>query len=296
MKTKRKNKLLHKLCLFAVIVATIGLVFVVAGRFRLNREASREIDPHLGMAEVFNGESYVWILPEAGVPVNPFGKADFTADENGAPCYNGTDYAAFRGVDVSEHQGDIDWSRVKQSGIDFAIIRVGGRGYGENGKLVADEKFEKNLEGAKAAGLKVGVYFFSQAMNAEEAEEEARFALELIDGAELQLPVYFDWEHIVFGEPARTDKVSGAVVTDCAIAFCDAISDAGYKTGIYTNLDMSYYGYKMERLADYNFWTAAVGSYPYAYYAFSVWQYSFKGDIPGINAPCDMDMMFVEYS
>lgn len=296
MKTKRKNKLLHKLCLFAVIVATVGLALIVAGRRNLQNESDMEIDPHLGMVEVFNGNSNIWIIPEEGVPVNPFGKGDFTADENGEPCYNGTDFATFRGVDVSEHQGDIDWSRVKQSGIDFAIIRVGGRGYGENGKLVADEKFEENLEGAKAAGLKVGVYFFSQAINTEEAEEEARFALELINDAELQLPVYFDWEHIVVGEPARTDNISGTTATDCAMAFCDTVSAAGYKTGIYTNLDMSYYAYTMERLADYGFWTAAVGSYPYSYYDFSVWQYSFEGDVPGINAPCDMDMMFVKYS
>ncbi len=294
MKTKKKNKLLHKLMLLFTIIVVVGLVLIVT-RHRSSPDDPIVVDPHFGMVEVFNGESNVWIIPEESMPVNEFTKEDFSIGESGIPCYNGTKYASFRGVDVSEHQGDIDWEQVKESGIKFAIIRAGGRGYGEEGKLVADEKFAENLAGAKAAGLKVGVYFFSQATTKDEAVEEAKFALGLIDGAELQLPVYFDWEHIVVGEPARTDKVSGSIATDCAIAFCDTITAAGYKTGIYTNLDMSYYGYKLDRLSDYNFWTAAVGSYPYSYYAFSIWQYSFEGNIPGIQQPCDMDMMFVEY-
>lgn len=294
MKTKRKNNLLHNLFLLAILVFMVGLAVML--RKSSMRSEPVEVDPHFGMVEVFNGDSNVWIIPEESVPKNELTKDNFTADENGVPCYNGTEYVTFRGIDVSEHQGDIDWAQVKQSGIDFAIIRVGGRGYGEEGKLVADAKFAQNLEGAKAAGLKVGVYFFSQAVTDDEAVEEANFALDLINGAELELPVYFDWEHIVVGEPARTDKLSGAAATECAIAFCDTVAAAGYKASIYTNLDMSYYAYKLDRIADYGFWTAAVGDYPYAYYAFSIWQYSFDGNVPGIQAPCDMDMMFVKYS
>lgn len=283
--------------LLILLVAMIALACMLRKEVtNVNKDTPVEIDPHFGMVEVFNGESMVWVIPEEGVPLNEFTKDDFTPDENGVPCYNGTDYASFRGIDVSEHQGDIDWTQVKESGIDFAIIRVGGRGYGNEGKLVADEKFTQNLEAAKAAGLEVGVYFFSQAMTKAEAIEEAEFALNLIDGTELELPVYFDWEHIVIGAPARTDKVSGEVATDCAIAFCDTIAAAGYKTGIYTNLDMCYYAYKLDKLADYDFWTAAVGDYPYAYYAFSIWQYSFSGNVPGIQQPCDMDIMFKKYS
>ena len=295
MKTKKKNKLLHKLMLLSVIVAVIGLVYIVTKRHS-EPQGPMEIDPHLGMVEVFNGESNVWIIPEKDVPVNKLTKDDFSVGESGTPCYNGSKYATFRGIDVSEHQGDIDWEQVRDSGIKFAIIRAGGRGYGEEGKLLADEKFADNLAGARAAGLKIGVYFFSQAVNTEEAKEEAEFALDLLEGTELELPVYFDWEHIVVGEPARTDELDGTTVTDCAVAFCDTIAAAGYKTGIYTNLDTSYYTYELSRIADCGFWSAAVGNYPYSYYAFSMWQYSFNGDVPGISQPCDMDMMFVEYN
>lgn len=295
LKTKRKNRLFHKFALFVVIVLVMGLGLVILKRFGTNINQPMEIDPHLGMVQVFNGEDYVWIIPENNVPVNQLTADDFSINENGEPSYNGTAYASFRGIDISEHQGDIDWEKVKQSGIDFAIIRVGARGYSEEGKLITDAKFAQNFANARAAGLKLGVYFFSQAISVEEAREEAEFVLKLIDGAELELPVYFDWEHIVVGDDARTDGLPGNVATDCAIAFCDTVAAAGYKTGIYTNLDMSYYAYEMNRIADYGFWNAAVGEYPYSYYAFDIWQYSFDGNIPGIQYPCDMNMMLVKY-
>lgn len=294
MKTKRKNRLLPSLILIVLLIAILGLALKLRQE-TANDNRELEIDPHFGMVEVFNGEQNIWIIPEDGVPLNTLTKDDFTTVENGQPRYMGTEFATFSGIDVSEHQGDIDWEQVKSCGIDFAIIRVGGRGYGGEGKLVADEKFAQNLENAKAAGLQVGVYFFSQAINDDEAQQEAEFVLNLLDGAELDLPVYFDWEHIT-GDTARTDKLSGATVTECAINFCDTIKASGYDASIYTNLDMSYYAYELDKIADYGFWTAAVGSYPYAYYAFSVWQYSFNGKVPGIQQPCDLDMLFVPYN
>lgn len=279
-----------------VIIAIVGLTAMLARWRNSGSDEEIVIDPHLGMVQVYNGSDYVWITPEEGVPRNPFTAQDFSTGASGEPYYNKTSYATFRGIDVSQHQGDIDWAKVKESGVEFAIIRVGGRGYGDEGKLVEDEKFAANLENAKAAGIKVGVYFFSQAVNTDEAKEEAEFALSLINGTELSLPVYFDWEHIVVGENARTDNLDGKTVTDCAIAFCEKISAAGYKAGIYTNLDTSYYTYELSRLADYDFWSASPGDFPYSYYGFSVWQYSFSGNVPGIEYPCDMDIQFVKYS
>lgn len=293
MKTKTKNKTLHKLALLIVIVAAVALALIVSGRRSANKPEETP-DPHAGQVEAFNGSEYTWIYPAEGMPVNPLTPDDFSHDENGVPSYIGNDYATFRGIDVSQHQGDIDWNAVKQSGIDFAILRVGGRGYGKSGKLVTDEKFAENLAGAKAAGLKVGVYFFSQAKSDSEAVTEARLALKLIDGAALDLPVYYDWEYI-YEDGARTDDMNGAAITDCALAFCETVERAGYTAGIYTNVSMSYYSFDLSKLSGYAFWCAAPGDYPYSYYDAGIWQYSFKGNVPGIDADCDMNMMFVKY-
>ena len=292
MKTKKKKKLLHKLSLLVVIIAAVALAFLISGRRKPVEEPP--VDPHEGLVHAYNGFGYTWILPAEGMPVNPFTEDDFDHDENGVPSYNGSDYATFRGIDVSEHQGDIDWNAVKESGIDFAIIRIGGRGYGKSGKLLVDEKFADNLAGAKAAGLKVGVYFFSQAENDTEAVAEAELAVWLLDGAQLDLPVFYDWEHIET-DTARTKGMNGRAITDCAVAFCEAVEKAGYEAGIYANVDMSYYSYDLSRLAQYDCWCAAPGDYPYSYYAASIWQYSFTGKVPGIEYDCDMDMLFVKY-
>lgn len=293
MKTKQKKKLKHKLSLLIAIIVAVALAFIVSSRLKSPATEEPE-DPHKGLVQVFDGSKNTWILPAKDMPVNPFSEDDFSHDENGVPSFIGKGYASFRGVDVSEHQGDIDWEQVKQSGIDFAILRIGGRGYGVSGKFIVDEYFAENLAGAKAAGLKVGAYFFSQAENDTEAVSEAELAVEILDGQKLDLPIYYDWERIS-EDDARTDDMNGAAITNCAIAFCEAIENAGYTAGVYTNINMSYYSFDLSRLAKYESWCAAPGDYPYSYYYSGIWQYSFKGNVPGINAECDMDMMFVKY-
>lgn len=292
MKTKQKKKLKHKLALLAVIIAAIALAFVVSGRIKTSEPEPQ--DPHEGMVEVFDGSSLTWIRPAEGMPVNPFTEEDFSCDENGVPSFIGEGYASFRGIDVSEYQGDIDWEQVKQSGIDFVILRAGLRGYGIRGKLITDSRFTDNLAGAKAAGLKVGAYFFSQAISGSEAIEEAKLALSLIDGEALDLPIYYDWEFVESND-ARTNDMNGPAITDCALAFCETVENAGYEAGIYSNVNLSYYYLDLGRLSDYAFWCAAPGDLPYSYYHSGMWQYSFRGSVPGIETECDMDMMFVKY-
>ena len=129
---------------------------------------------------------------ETALPVNGWTQADFSRDEQG--WLRGAD--ALTGVDVSAHQGEIDWQKVADSGVDFAIIRAGYRGYGQEGKLLQDENFEQNIRGALNAGLDVGVYFFSQATNVWEVEEEAQQLLKALEGYPITYPVVFDWERI----------------------------------------------------------------------------------------------------
>ena len=264
----------------------LGVYAIVQSRQR----AGQESDPHHGMVEVFNGDEYVWIRPQEGVPVNELEKDDFINDAEGNITYTGREYKASRGVDVSSYQGDIDWQQVYDSGVRFAIIRAGGMYYG-SGELYTDDNFIKNLEGAKAAGLRVGAYFFSQAITADEAVGEASFVLGLLDGRGLDLPVFFDWERIST-DTARTDGLDNETLTACALAFCETIEDAGYDAGVYIYNDTGYYGYDLAQLQDYTLWCAGIGSYPYFYYAHDLWQYSFRGSVPGISTDCDLDMMF----
>lgn len=279
-----------KLILAAVVLLCI--IMLIFGSSR-PQEPEQSTDPHEGMVEVFNGANYVWIVPQEGVPVNTLSEADFKMDDELGPVYTGTQYDTRRGIDVSVYQGDIDWQAVAGSGIDFAIIRAGGTFY-VSGDVYADDCFEQNLSGAQAAGLDAGVYFFSQAITPQEAREEAQYVLEMLAGRGLELPVFFDWERIADDPDARTNGLDGTTLTDCAIAFCDEIESAGYKSGVYVYSDTGYYGYELWRLLDYELWSAAPGENPYFYYAHSIWQYSFSGDVPGIDGNCDMNMRFIK--
>ena len=291
MKTKRRPKKgISPLYIIIAIAALLLTVYAVVQHF--NRRAEIENDPHYGMVEVFNGESYVWVVPEEDVPKNTLKKDDFATDPDGNITYVGGEYKASRGVDVSEYQGDIDWQAVYDSGVRFALLRAGGRYYG-SGELYSDDKFLENLEGARSAGLQVGAYFFSQAISAAEAREEARYVLQLIGERELDLPVFFDWERVEDAN-ARTNALDNETLTECAVTFCEEIKTAGFEPGVYVYNGTGYYGYDLSCLQDYMLWCASVGSYPYFYYAHTVWQYSFRGAVPGINVECDLNMMFTK--
>ena len=155
---------------------------------------------------------------------------------------------------MSYYQEDIDWRAVKNSGIDFVMIRLGYRGY-ETGKLVLDSRFREYVSGATAAGLDVGIYFFSQAITVEEAREEARFVLSNLQGYAVTYPVVFDWE-IIGVKPARTDDLHPQLLTAAARAFCDTVAAAGYTPAIYFTKYLGYVSYDIGRLGDYDFWFA----------------------------------------
>ena len=194
---------------------------------------------------------------------------------------------------MSEFQGEIDWNVVKESGIEFAIIRLGYRGYGAEGRLVLDERFEQNIKGAQAAGLKTGVYFFSQAVSDKEAKEEAEFVLQTLEGRKLELPVVFDTEEIK-GDTARTDENTREQFTDNCIIFCDRIEEAGYETMIYANMKWMAFTLYMEELTGYDIWYADYENTPQCPYDFSVWQYSESGSVPGIEGAVDLNVWFQE--
>ncbi len=217
-----------------------------------------------------------------------FDPALFAADSRGRITYTGTGYTCLTGIDVSEHQYGIDWQQVAADGIDFAIIRSGYRGY-TSGGLHEDNYFRDNIKGALAAGLKVGVYFFSQATSVREAQEEAAFVLDQLKGYDVALPVVFDME--ILSTEYRTYNLSRRALFRCTRAFCDAVAEAGYKPMIYMTQFLGYQKYTLRELTDYGFWYAEyyVG-YPTFVYDFDVWQYSDTGTVAGIEGNVDLDL------
>ena len=239
-----------------------------------------------------HGERYTVEINEA-VEKNPYDNELFVKDDNHKISYEDKKYISRLGVDVSVFQGDIDWEQVKAAGYEFAILRIGYRGYGEEGTLNADEKFEQNLENARKAEMDVGVYFFSQAVNEEEAKEEADFVLEHLRGQELQMPVVYDPEHILEDE-ARTDDVAGEQFTDNAETFCKAVEEAGYDAMIYSNMLWEAYELDLEKLSDYPIWYADYEALPQTPYRFCMWQYSSTGSVPGIEGNVDLNIQLLK--
>ena len=207
--------------------------------------------------------------------------------------YGGAAETVRHGIDVSYYQGGIDWRAVAADGIDFAIIRCGYRGYGA-GSLYEDVRFRENIEGARAAGLDVGIYFFSQALTVEEALEEAAYTLALIDGYDVTFPVVFDWEQVT-SAGSRSANPDWKAVTDCTVAFCDAIAAAGYTPMTYFNVSMAYLRLDMKRIEAYPAWLAWYHDYPGYIYDYQMWQYSSTGRVAGIQSNVDMNICFVNF-
>lgn len=217
---------------------------------------------------------------------NPYGRHDFQYNANNyLVLQNVTSYP---GVDVSAHQGSINWKSVKASGIDFAMIRLGYRGYG-SGKLVEDEYARQNLTGATEAGLRIGAYFFSQALNIAEADEEIAFMLEILGEQYLDMPIILDWE--IPADDARTaGKMDARTLTDIQLHFCSVMEEKGYTPMVYFNWHQSENLYYLSELEAYPFWLALYQdrmTYPWKV---EMWQYSDKGSVPGINGPVDLNV------
>ena len=238
------------------------------------------------------GEIYLPVFED--VPASEV-DTDSVVTRNGYSFYkNGTEVTSLTGIDVSEHQGTVDWAKVKAAGIDFVMVRIGYRSYG-NGEITLDTNLEANLDGAQEVGLDIGVYFFSQAVTTDEALEEADAVLDAIEGYDIKYPVVYDWE-IIYGDSARTDSVSVDQLADNCVTFCERVKSAGYKPMIYQNKNTAIYKLDIQRLKDYDFWLAEYDDKPSYYYDYKMWQYSSKGTVPGISTDVDLNLCFKDYS
>lgn len=218
---------------------------------------------------------------------NPYSRKDFQYDKNNyLYCLRQDSY---KGVDVSAFQGDINWAKVKASGIDFAIIRLGYRGYGKAGRMVVDEYAEDNLKEAKEAGLSIGAYFFSQALNIKEVDEEIDFMLEILGDHELDLPIILDWE-IPGAENPRTKNMDARTLTEIQRYFCETMTEKGFDPMIYFNWHQSEHMLYLSELEDYPFWLALYQdrmTYPWKV---EMWQYTDQGRVPGIDGNVDLNV------
>ena len=236
------------------------------------------------------GGKKVYIVED--LPKNTYDNDLFQVNEQGFLTYNSDDYTCKIGIDVSRYQGAIDWAQVKEVGVDFAILRLGYRGYG-TGKIVLDNTFYQNLEGALENDIEVGVYFFSQAISPAEAEEEAQYCMNALKGYDITYPIIFDWEDPNGSGEVRTDELDDKVLTQCAVAFCEAVKAGGYQPMVYSNLTYFYLHFDLNELVNYPFWLAQYNATPSFYYHFDMWQYGDAGIVPGIDGKVDLNIHFI---
>lgn len=205
---------------------------------------------------------------------------------------NGVKQNATFGIDVSKYQTNIDWKKVKTSGVEFVIIRLGYRGY-STGTLVEDPMFESHYSGAKAAGLRIGVYAFSQAINEDEAREEALACVYVLDGRSLDYPIYFDTEASGSSNgTGRADGLSTSDRTKCAVAFCEEVKASGYEPGVYASTQWFNKRLNMSQLKGYSIWNA---HYDVAQSGVScdIWQGVCDGKVNGYSGGIDVNVSFI---
>lgn len=218
--------------------------------------------------------------------------AEADADDTEIVDVRETGEEAQMGIDVSKWNGEIDWDRVQNAGINFAIIRCGYRG-SSTGALVVDPYFAQNIQGALAAGLKVGVYFFTQATNEVEAVEEASMALALCEDYKITYPIFIDSEGA--GGNGRADGLDMETRTKVCQAFCETVEDAGYASGIYGNRTWFRTKLRMDALSDHLIWLAEYREKPIYGGNYHFWQYTSSGNVDGIEGRVDLDVSYLAY-
>ena len=266
-----------------IVIALAILCFIIWNHFyyAINHKRSQE-DKHEELQNqpqeilIYDIEDgYLTVPYNALAEKNEYDFDNFLKNENGFYQYEDNTYQSKLGIDVSTYQGIIDWKKVKKAGIEFAILRLGFRGYGQAGNIVLDTNFEKNYKAAKKEGIEIGVYFFSQAINIEEVKEEADFVLKHLKGKEITYPVAFDLEKIK-NDTARTDNLTSSEITNMTLEFCKMMEEKGYIPSIYGNAKTFTTKMQLELFNNYQKWYADYQEKPLYPYAFTIWQYTEK--------------------
>ncbi|MDD3368599.1 MAG: glycoside hydrolase family 25 protein [Lachnospiraceae bacterium] len=240
---------------------------------------------------VYSGGKYNFLPILSNVAKNTYQDEFFIQDEEGIASYDdGNGLISHKGIDVSRFQGEIDWEKVKNDGVEFALIRLGVRGYTE-GAIVLDQTYEANMEGALSQGIHTGVYFFTQATTEEEVKEEVDFTLENLKDYQIDGPIVIDVEDVNNGK-GRTGALTAEERTKLIKAFCDQVKEAGYTPMIYGNLKSMTMMVDLTQLEEYEKWYAFYGFPVYYPYAYSILQYSESGKVDGISTEVDLNIAF----
>ena len=251
---------------------------------RLEEEAGLKENPMENTTQDATEETTEPTIPPES---NPFDQYDFQYNkQNYLYCLKQESYV---GVDVSAFQHDIDWNQVKSSGVDFAMLRLGYRGWGANGTLVEDEYIQQNLRGTAAAGMPIGAYFFSQATTLDEVHEEIEFMLEILGDYQLEYPIVLDWE-VANPTEGRVQNVTRRELTDMLRYFCDEMSARGFDPMVYFNWTQASRMIYLNELEDYPFWLALYQDRMTFPFRVEMWQYTSEGKVPGIEGDVDVNV------
>ncbi len=235
-----------------------------------------------------------WVNISEYLPQNEYDNSGFAMLNNRMLYYEDGIKHSYAGVDISKYQGYVDFNEVKRDGIDYVMIRLGQRGY-STGQLVLDDYYSDNMKRATDADLDIGVTFFSQAVNVEEAEEEAEFVLEYLKDWEIQYPVVFSMEHIE-NDSARIDILTKEDKTQITKAFLAKIEEAGYIGMISGDKEWMFEDINYAAVSNYGVWLNQMKDLPDYPYRYQMWKYTNVGTVEGISGPVSLSVSFVDYS
>lgn len=281
-----------------VLVGVIAASFLLPGLFtpreesdpdqlihnlRLEEEAELKENP----VSADGGETEPTTEPTVPPEANIYDQYDFQYNKNNyLTCLRQESLVA---VDVSAFQKDIDWKKVKSSGVDFAMLRLGYRGWGAKGTLVEDEYIQQNLAATAEVGMPIGAYFFSQATSMNEVQEEINFMLEILGDYQLDYPIVLDWE-IANPTEGRTINVTRRELTDMLLYFCDEMAHKGFQPMVYFNWTQASQMIYLNELENYPFWLALYQDRMTFPYQIEMWQYTSEGTVPGIEGDVDINL------
>lgn len=234
-----------------------------------------------------------WILISPYLPKHEFDFTKLVCQSDLMKYYEDGKQVSYVGAEISKYEDYVDFVKLKKSGIDYVMIRVGARGYG-SGQLVEDENFSDNIKRATDAGLQVGVYFSSQAISVEEAVEEAQLVISKLEGYKIAYPVAFDMG-FVENDTARIEELTKAKRTEIAKTFLDTVAAAGYKTMIYGDKEWLIKEVDMSKLTAYDVWLEQCQDVPDYPYRFTMWNYTDRGNVDGIVGYANLNISFIDY-
>lgn len=241
---------------------------------------------------IVKDRKYIFYERDDSLKQNSFDSSKVRKNTDGTWGYVDGNMQVMKGIDISSHQGEIDWKKVSGTNVEFAMIRAVYRGY-ESGKLLEDGQFRTNIEEAHANGIKVGAYVFTQAVNKTEVDEEVSMLKGLLGAYDLEMPVVVDVERVSGGE-ARLEQLGVTELTELIRYYVQCIEDAGYKPMIYFNLESALSMIELKEFEDIDKWFAVYDSDFYYPYAYSMWQYKDTGSVDGIDGNVDFDLYFPE--